>query len=225
MRRRYKTQLLAAIGLLLMTVGIKIKSMGWPENCNERICRDLIKKGRPMTTIDQTAFARLDSESRLFNGVHKGPTKVPGRFGFREIYADQVMTVSEEGGTSFPFLVAYLHSFGHLQMFVDVLGDALSPEGVYIMFCDNIDFSKKYTVQIKGLTFYILPIEEATVYNETLELLYLEKTELKKLDTAGKLDTVANAGVKFKATYPSISYEEGLSLMKPLRNRNANRPV
>jgi len=196
-----------------------------------------------MTTIDQTAFARLDTESRLFNGVHKGPTKVAKRFGFRgaialefqeqladekrppEIYADQVMAVSSEGEKTFPFITAYLHSFGYLEKFVEVLGDTLSPAGKYIMFCDNIDLSKKYIVEVKGIPFFILPIEEATVYNEVLELLYLEKTELKKLDTAGKLDAVADAGVKFTAKYPSITYEEGLGLMGPIRNRNLNRPV
>jgi hypothetical protein len=45
--------------------------------------------------------------------------------------------------------------------------------------------------------FYVLPIDESTVYNELLDLLYLEKTELKKLDTAGKTDRVADAALKF----------------------------
>ena len=196
-----------------------------------------------MTTIDQTAFARLDSEGRLFNAVHKGPTKVANRFGFRgaialefqeqladekrppEIYADQVMAVSTEGEKTFPFMTAYLHSFGYLEKFVEVLGDLLTPSGIYIMFCNNIDLLKKYTVEIKGITFFILPIEESTVYNEILEILYLEKTELKKLDTAGKLDKVADAALKFTAKYPSITYQDGLGLMGPVRNRNENRPV
>ena len=40
-----------------------------------------------------------------------------------------------------------------------------------------------------------LPIDEATVYNETLELLYLEKNELKKLDTALRV-AMADATIK-----------------------------
>ena len=44
--------------------------------------------------------------------------------------------------------------------------------------------------------FYVLPIDEATVYNELLELLPLEKTELKRLDTAGKTDRVVDAALR-----------------------------
>lgn len=43
--------------------------------------------------------------------------------------------------------------------------------------------------------FYVLPIDEATGYNELLELLHLEKTELKRLDTAGKTDRVVDAAL------------------------------
>ena len=63
------------------------------------------------------------------------------------------------------------------------------------------------------------------MYNETLELLYLEKNDLKKFDTAGKLDAVANAATKFSATYAPLTFEEGLKIMGPIRDLGANRPV
>ena len=63
------------------------------------------------------------------------------------------------------------------------------------------------------------------LYNELLDLLYLEKTELKKLDTAGKTDRVADAALKFNESFPRITYEEGLKLMGPVRNPNEGRPV
>ena len=55
--------------------------------------------------------------------------------------------------------------------------------------------------------------------------LYLEKNELKKLDTAGKTDRVADAALKFERTLETITYAEGLALMGPVRNPNENRPV
>jgi hypothetical protein len=73
--------------------------------------------------------------------------------------------------------------------------------------------------------FYVLPIDESTVYNELLDLFYLEKNDLKKKDTAGKLDAVADAALKFDITFDTITYAEGLALMGPVRNPNENRPV
>lgn len=196
-----------------------------------------------MTTIDQTAFGKLEAEKRLQNPVLKEATKKPGRFGFRgelaikfaeqladearppEITADQVMAVANEGEKGIPFLCGYLLSFGYLNLVVEALGDTLIPEGKYFMFCNNIDLLKKYRVSMGGATFYILPLDESTVNNEILELLRIDKGDLKKLDTASKLDIIADKALQFSATYPEITYEEGLKLMGPVRNPNENRPV
>jgi hypothetical protein len=196
-----------------------------------------------MTTIDQTALGRLDAEGRLLNSVLKGPTKKAGRIGFRgdialkfqvkmadearppEISSDQVIAAAEAGQSYICFLAGFLLSFEYLKMLTDVLGDALSPEGKYFLFVDNIDISKRYQVEFGGATFYVLPIDEATVYNETLELLYLEKTDLKKLDTAGKVDAIVDKAMGFTQTFPKLTYEEGLKLMGPVRNIYENRPV
>lgn len=196
-----------------------------------------------LNEIDETAFARLEAEGRLLNPVLKAPTHVAGRFGFRgelalrfaakladearppELTCDQVMAVATRGDDKLPFFCGWLLSFESLKDVAEALGDTLSAGGKYFLYCDNIDLSKKYQVPYKGAMFYVLPILENTVYNEMLELLYLEKTELKKKDTAGKLDAVANAAQKFDVTFDTITYEEGLQLMGPVRNPNENRPV
>ncbi|MDF0378736.1 hypothetical protein [Methylophilus sp. YYY-1] len=196
-----------------------------------------------MTTMETTIFGKLNAEHRLQNPVFKDATKVPGRFGFRgelaikfaaqladearppEITCDQVMAYAQEGESGMPFFTGYLLSFGYLELLVEALKDVLLPEGKYIVFCNNIDLLKKYTVKMNGSTFYVLPIDEATVYNELLELLRLEKNDLKKLDTGAKLDAVIAKAMSFSANYPEITYEEGLQLMGPVRNPNENRPV
>jgi hypothetical protein len=195
------------------------------------------------TRIDSTAFARLETEGRLLNPVLKAPTHKPGRIGFRgelalrfaarladearppELTCDQVISVAQAGNPKLPFFAGYLLSFEHLLDVAEVLGDTLSAGGKYFLFCNNIDLSKKYQVPMMGAMFYVLPIDESTVYNELLDLLYLEKTELKKLDTAGKTDRVADAALKFDVTFDTITYAEGLALMGPVRNPNENRPV
>lgn len=196
-----------------------------------------------MTAITETALGRLEAEGRLLNSVLKSATKKPGRFGFRgdialkfpakladearppEISSDQVIMTAKAGETHIEFMTGFLLSFEYLKLLAEVLGDALSPQGKYFLFVDNIDISKKYQCEYGGATFYILPIDESTVYNELLSLLYIEKTELKKLDTAGKTDAVADKALTFDETFPSISYEEGLKTMGPIRNIYENRPV
>lgn len=196
-----------------------------------------------MTTIDDTAFARLEREGRLLNAILKGPTEKPGRFGFRgelalkfaaqfadekrppELSADQMIAVARAGEKTIPFFAAYLHSFESLTPLAEALDGLLSPEGKYFVFCNNIDLLSKYDVEIAGATFHILPIDEATVYNELLELLYLDKSQLKRATTAGKIDAVADAAMRFDDSFKAIAYAEGLELMGPVRNRNENRPV
>lgn len=196
-----------------------------------------------MTTIDQTVLGKLEAEGRLLNSVLKGPTRKAGRFGFRgdialkfqakmadearppEISSDQVIAAAHAGEAHLAFMTGFLLSFEYIALLAEVLGDMLSPQGKYFLFVDNIDISKKYTVEFGGATFHVLPIDESTVYNELLQLLYLEKNDLKKLDTAGKVDAVVEKALGFSETFPKLSYEEGLKLMGPVRNIYENRPV
>ncbi|MGO8856191.1 MAG: hypothetical protein ACLQO1_10835 [Steroidobacteraceae bacterium] len=196
-----------------------------------------------MTSIEQTGFNRLESEGRLLNALLKAPTKAPRRFGFRgdlalkfadkladearppELAVQQVLASGRTGESTLQFFAAYLLSFEYLKLVADVMGDTLSPDGKYFVYCNNIDLSSKYRVNIGGVNFFVLPIDEATVYNEILELLYIERNDLKKLDTAGKLDAITDKALDFSANFEEITYQEGLRRMGPVRNPNENRPV
>jgi hypothetical protein len=196
-----------------------------------------------MTAIAETGFCKLEAEGRLLNPVFKAPTRTVGRFGFRgdlalkfaekladearppELAVQQVLAVAHAGEPTINFFAAYLLSFEYLQAVADVLGETLSPQGRYFAYCNNVDLSSKYRVRMGSKIFYVLPIDEATVYNEILELLYIERNDLKKLDTAGKLDAIADKAANFSADFEEITYEEGLMRMGPVRNPNENRPV
>ncbi len=196
-----------------------------------------------MTAIAETGFSKLEAEGRLLNPVLKAPTRTVGRFGFRgdlalkfaekladearppELAVQQVLAVAHAGEPTINFFAAYLLSFEYLQAVADVLGETLSPQGRYFAYCNNVDLSSKYRVRMGSIVFYVLPIDEATVYNEILELLYIERNDLKKLNTAGKLDAIADKAANFSADFEEITYEEGLRRMGPVRNPNENRPV
>jgi hypothetical protein len=196
-----------------------------------------------MTTIEETALAKLEREGRLQNPVFKAASAVPGRFLFRgeiavkfaparagekrppEIKADQVLCTGQVGVATMPFFAGYLQSYAWLKDLVEMLGGLLAPNGKYFVFCSNIDLSAKYRVKVGDITFYGLPLDESTVYNEMLGLLKIDKNVLKKADTAGKLDAIANGAAKFEQGFKAISYEEGLGLVGPVRDPGENRPV
>jgi hypothetical protein len=196
-----------------------------------------------MTAIEDTALGRLDQEGRLLNAVLKGPTTKPGRFGFRgdialkfqtqvadekrppEISMEQVLTVVQDGESTIPVLAGYLHSFAYLGTVVEVLDGLLSPTGTYFMYCNNIDLLAKYRVTLGNIPFSVLPCDESTVWKEMLDLMSIDKNDIKKLDTAGKLDYLLDAALEMDAQYQPITFEEGLARMEPVKNRNENRPV
>ena len=122
-------------------------------------------------------------------------------------------------------MAGFLLSFESLKDLAEVLGDLLSPTGKYFLFVDNLDISKKFSIEYGGTTFHLLPIDESTVYNEMLQLLYIDKNDVKKLDTAGKTDAVADKALAFSASFERISFEDGVKAMGPVRNVYENRPV
>ena len=194
------------------------------------------------TSITETPFAKLEAEGRLLSPVYKGETTKPGRFGFRgeialqfqktmadekrppEIKLDQVMMVASKDDTTIPFLAGFAPSLAHLKLLCEHLGDNLSPNGKYFFFAGNLDISKKFQIPYGGATFWVMPLDEATVYNELLDMFRIEKNSLKKLDTAGKLDAIADKAAFFNEKWTTISFEEGLNIMGPIKIRE-NRPV
>lgn len=194
-----------------------------------------------MTSIAATPFASLDAEGRLLSPVYKGPIAAGG-FGFRgeialkfadklsdearppEHKLDQVMMVAAAGAETISFLAGFSPTLEHIKLLCEVVGDKLDAKGKYFFFAGNLDISKKYRIPYGGATFWVLPLDEATVYNELLELFRIEKSELKKLDTAGKLNAVAIKAAEFSEAWPEIGYEDGLKIMGSIKIKE-NRPV
>jgi len=192
-------------------------------------------------TIDQTPFGKLEAEHRLTHPIIKEEIS-PGRFGFRgeiamkfqqqmadekrppELSLWQVFTTAKKPD-EIELFMCYLLSFEYLQILVDVLGYALKPGGKYFVYSNNQDLLAKYRIKMGDVMFYCLAIGEATAYNEFLELLYIDKNDIKKLDTGGKMDYITEEGIKFDADWEEITFEEGVKRMGPVRNPNEGRPV
>ena len=189
--------------------------------------------------MSTSVLAALDQQKRLLSPVYKGALKKADE-GFRgeialkfaaqladearppEIAAFQTM-FSVTGG-KFDFIACELESLAYLENLRAVLGDYLKPEGQYFAFAGNVDISRKYAITLDGIPFNVLPLDEATVYNELLDLIGLERNDLKKLDTGAKLDKIAEAAAKYRGKLPEVSFEQGKQEMGPIRIPE-NRPV
>ena len=194
-------------------------------------------------TIENTVIGQLEKQGRLFDAVLKGPTTKPGRFGFRgdialkfqdqlkdearapDYLIEQVLMVAQEGENTIPVLAGYLQDFSQIKDVAEVLGPYLKEDGVYFMFCNNIDLLAKYTMPLGKASCHVLPCDESTVWKEMMELLSIDKNDIKKLDTAGKTDYVLDAAMEWTEKYEPLTYEKGLEVMEPVKNRNENRPV
>lgn len=195
-----------------------------------------------MSDLTNTALGSLEAEQRLLSPVFKGAIGPKGRVGFRgelavtfaqkfsdearppELAVDQVMAVAEPGSPALPFFAGFVDTLASLAPLCAVLGDRLVPTGRYFAFAGNVDIAKKYRIELGGATWHVLPLDEATVYNELLELFGIERAELKRLDTGAKLARVADAATKFFANWPVVPYAQALAEMGPVKVRE-NRPV
>lgn len=187
-----------------------------------------------------TVIEKLTQEKKLLSPVFSGKTGKPGVFGFRgnlvlkeaekfadearppEIMADQVIMSTDSG--EIKFLGCHVDSLGHLSLIVEALRPYLDAKGKYFIFAGNIDISNRYFIELGGVGFHVLPLDEATVWNELLECLNLDRGDIKRLSSGEKIDAVADAASGFSGKFQNITYEEGLAVMGPIRIPE-NRPV
>lgn len=191
-----------------------------------------------MSDLASTPLAKL--QDHLLSPIVLGPTKVAGRFAFRgemalkftatlagekrppEVKADQVILAAEGGKTT--FFSGHVASLAHLDLVTECLGADLVPTGKYFLFAGNLDISKKYQIDMNGIPFNVLPLDEATVYNELLDLFYLEKGDLKKLGGEEKIDAIIKGASGFNGKFPAIPFAQAVAEMGPVKVAE-NRPV
>jgi hypothetical protein len=172
-----------------------------------------------MTAITDTPFAKLESEGRLLKPTLKGDTHVEGRFGFRgdisydgDTILKEVFAVSESGKPAIGFMSGSIKEFETLPKLVETLGAALDGDGKYVVYVADIPRGSRWYIPIGPAKVFIIFVDDTSVYNELIDIFYVDKVKLKKFDTSAKLDALADVGLKYAAVsdYEEISYEEAL---------------
>jgi hypothetical protein len=171
-----------------------------------------------MAAVADTPFAKLDADGRLVSPALKADTKVAGRFGFRGdiSYPDgvlkEVFAVSESGKPAIGFLAGSIKSYETLPKLIESFGAALDGNGKYFIYISDLPQGNRFQIKFGGVNIFASFIDDNSVYNELIDTFYVDKVKLKKFDTTGKLDALADVGLKFSSTeaYAAVSYEEGL---------------
>lgn len=102
--------------------------------------------------------------------------------------------------------------FFHLQelpIFIEKYRDALKPETVTLFFAENI--ANPMQMEVDGISFKFVPYKEGMIWNETLDLLYIEKGDLKSLSAEDKVVTVFEAAKGYSTKTDTISLADALT--------------
>jgi hypothetical protein len=173
-----------------------------------------------MTAIADTPFAKLQSEGRLLKPALQADTHVAGRFGFRgdisyddpETVISEVFAVSEGGAPAIGFLAGSIKSFESLPKLIDTFGSAFDATGKYFFYIADLPLGARFYIPFGDVKIFTSFIDDNSVYNELIDIFYVDKVKLKKFDTSAKLDALADVGLKYDTVtnYMAMSYDEAL---------------
>lgn len=100
-------------------------------------------------------------------------------------------------------------SVDELPEFLSRLGSDLAPACEPIFFIDNLGGNAR--LEVDGRRYTLIQFKEGVVWNELLELFYLDKLDLKGLSSEDKVAALYEAAQSFKPEYPLMSLDEVLA--------------
>lgn len=104
------------------------------------------------------------------------------------------------------FINGLLPTLDLLPVFVEKYKDDIAPDCSTLIYVENI--AKGMQVELAGVTYKLLPFKEGLVWNELLEELYIEKSELKNQSPEDKVAIAYAAAKTYNPKTPLVSYAE-----------------
>lgn len=104
------------------------------------------------------------------------------------------------------FINGLLPTLSLLPVFVEKYKADIAEDAIAIVFIENI--SKPLQVVLEGVTYQLLPFKEGLVWNEILEELYIEKSELKGQSAEDKVAIAYAAAKTYKPKGAIVSLAE-----------------
>jgi len=113
------------------------------------------------------------------------------------------------------FVCGCLDQLALLEKLVEKYQGDFAADAKSLLFVVNI--TKPMQVELGGITFVLIPLIEGIAWNELLDVLHLEKSDLKGTSAAQKVVIAYNEFCNYKAKSPVMTLEEGAALTADLK--------
>ncbi len=104
------------------------------------------------------------------------------------------------------FINGLLPKLELLPLLVEKYKDDIAEDCIALIYVENI--SKALQVELEGIAYKLLPFKQGLVWNEILEELYIEKSELKGQSAEEKVAIAYAAAKNYQPKSPLVSYAE-----------------
>lgn len=142
--------------------------------------------------------------------VEEGKALSPDRKLPPKIQAKQVIMVNE--GEKINFFTCELESFNHFKPMFEKYKEFFTPEGKYVLYVTDLDGNG--TFEYDGIKFTAIMLDESSVWNEILDLVDLDKGDMKQLKKQEeKIEAVYDEAMDADIEEAAKTYEEMLELV------------
>lgn len=183
---------------------------------------------------------RYEQQGLLFNSNFTESAGAPGLFAYR---GDLVLVEGEIGdasgrrkpptatvrqsvlladGDTLKLAAGLLDDIARLPVFIERYAGDFAPDVKVIFFVSNI--GKPIQLSLDGVRYALLPLEDGMVWNELLDELHLEKSDLKGQSAGEKVATVSAAFKDYAAKGSELTLEAALAATIEVR-RGGRGPV
>jgi len=185
--------------------------------------------------VNTVIIKKYEQDGLLLNVSFADETSTGGYAGFRGRLALAVGEIADGAGNRKPpnivmehvvllskddkliLAAGSLNKLEQLNDFVSMYKDDFSPEMLAIMYV--VDLTEPLQVELEGINFALIPMQEGITWNELLDEADLDKREMKKLSSADKVYAVWEEIKGFSPKGAKVTMEEALSKTDPTRTR------
>ncbi|MGZ8928164.1 MAG: hypothetical protein ACXW03_06895 [Methylobacter sp.] len=104
------------------------------------------------------------------------------------------------------FINGLLPTLDLLPIFVEKYKTGIAEDCIALIYVENI--GKGLQVKLEDVTYHLIPFKQGLVWNELLEELYIEKSELKNQSAEDKVAIAYAAAKLYKPKTPLVSFAE-----------------